>query len=174
MALFHHGKSVDRFHLTFISVRNFAKRGIYRGRRIKRRFGKPGLPRGDKPRIDESKTRTLTAYPWGPPRYPIPRVEQTSVEFAQNINSLADIVQAKIECLGIAVSSYNHASKAAMERLLNYASEIAKSSAYLHLYQLVIVDDILGYSRDIGSRNTLWIPNDFTVKELIKYLRMNA
>lgn len=52
-----------------------------------------------------------------------------------------------------------------------YAPEIAASSAYLHLYQLIIVDDILGYSRDIGSRNTLWIPNDFTVKELINYLK---
>ena len=58
-----------------------------------------------------------------------------------------------------------------MERLDKYAPEIASSSAYLHLYQLIIVDDILGYSRDIGSRNTLWIPNDFTVKELIKYLK---
>ena len=66
---------------------------------------------------------------------------------------------------------YNDTPKAAMERLDKYALEISQSSAYLHLYQLVIVDDILGYSRDIGSRNTLWIPNDFTVKELIQYLK---
>ena len=52
-----------------------------------------------------------------------------------------------------------------------YWSEIAKCSAYLHLYQLIVVDDLLGYSRDIGSRNTLWIPSDFTVKELISFLK---
>ena len=65
----------------------------------------------------------------------------------------------------------NIIQKAALQRLDNYSKEISKCSAYLHLYQLIIVDDILGYSRDIGSRNTLWIPNDFTVKELIKYLK---
>ena len=32
------------------------------------------------------------------------------------------------------------------------------------------MDDILGYSRDMGSRNTLWIPSDFTIKELLNYL----
>ena len=58
-----------------------------------------------------------------------------------------------------------------MERLDTYSPHIAQSSPYLHLYQLIIVEDILGYSRDIGSRNTLWIPSDFTVKELIKYLQ---
>ena len=94
-----------------ISIRKFAKRGIYRGRKRKLRWSKPGLPRGDKPRIDISPTRTLTANPWGPPRYPIPRVEQTSVEFAQNLHSLCSIIQSKIQCLNITVSSFNHASK---------------------------------------------------------------
>ena len=55
-----------------------------------------------------------------------------------------------------------------MER---YWSAIANCSGYLHLYQLVVVDDLLGYSRDIGSRNTLWIPSDFTVKELVAFLQ---
>ena len=54
---------------------------------------------------------------------------------------------------------------------LNYSIGISQCTPYLYLYQLIIVDDILGYSRDMGSRNTLWIPNDFTVKELIKYLK---
>merc|ERR1719464_2100114 len=51
-----------------------------------------------------------------------------------------------------------------------YWAAILDSSPYLYLYQIVIVEDILGYSRDIGSRNTLWIPSDFTVKELMAYL----
>eukprot|EP01083_Nonionella_stella_P224200 798283_1 len=146
-----------------ISTRNFAKRGIYRGRRRKLRESKPGLPLGDKPGPDTSKTRTLTASPWGPPRYPIPRVRETSVEFIQNLNSFSEMVGAKLQCLGITVSSYNHASKAAMERMNNYAIEISLSTPYLYLYLIIIVYDILGYSRDIGSRHTLWIPNDFTI-----------
>lgn len=108
-------KSSNSSHKTIyfyqISIRNFAKRGIPRGRKRKLRWSKPGLPRGDKPKIDTSPTRTLTAQPWGPPRYPIPRVETTSVEFAQNLNSLCSIVQSRIQCLGLVVSSYNHSSK---------------------------------------------------------------
>ena len=162
-----HSPSVSLFR---ISVRHFAKRGIYRGRKRKLRHSKPGLPRGDKPRVDTSKTRTLSGSPWGPPRYPIPRVQETSVEFAQNVNSLSRLVQSKLQCLGVSVSHYSHASKAAIERMDAYWSAIAQSTPYLHLYQLIVVEDILGYSRDIGSRNTLWIPSDFTVKELIAYL----
>ena len=115
-----------------ISIRNFAKRGIPRGRKRKLRWSKPGLPRGDKPKIDTSPTRTLTAQPWGPPRYPIPRVETTSVEFAQNLNSLCSIVQSKIQCLGLAVSSYNHSSKVLIYFHSRKHSEISVIFPILH------------------------------------------
>lgn len=113
-----------RYALYTLSTRHFAKRGIYRGRRRKLRQSKPGLPRGDKPRIDDSPTRTLTASPWGPPRYPVPRVQESSVEFAQNLNSLCRIVQSKIQCLGLAVASYDHSAKVPFFAILHSPNQI--------------------------------------------------
>ena len=36
------------------------------------------------------------------------------------------------------------------------------------------MEDILRYSRDMGSRNTLWIPDDFEVDALIEFLKENC
>lgn len=96
----------------FCICQRFAKRGIPRRPRRKLRHFKPPRPRDpDSPPVDTSKTRTLSATPWGLPRYPVPRVQETSVEFHQNLNSLCRIVKAKMGCYGITVSHYTHSSK---------------------------------------------------------------
>ena len=61
-----------------------------------------------------------------------------------------------------------------MERLDKYSGIIHKEVPNLHLYQFVIVRDVLGYSRDMGSRNTLWIPDDFAINEFIKYCKQEC
>merc|ERR1712187_765594 len=50
------------------------------------------------------------------------------------------------------------------------ADEIRFSTPNLHMYQIVIVDNVLRYSRDLQSRHTLWIPDDFLVEELKEFL----
>ena len=100
--------------LLVVCQRSFAKSGIPRRPRKKRRAASSvfPLPRKDgTPPPDLSGSRTLSPTFWGPPRYPVPRVEETSVEFHQNINSLTKIVKKKLGCLNIAVSHYTHSSK---------------------------------------------------------------
>ncbi len=116
------------------------------------------------------------------------QVETTSdvygADLVQSLGGIDKFITVIYICLGVAVLSYNHASKvneisiifvinkflffcqiqkAAMERMNNYAIGISQSTAYLYVCLLIIVDDILAYSRDIGTRNTL--------KELIQYLQ---
>ena len=61
-----------------------------------------------------------------------------------------------------------------MERMEKYSEQVQKHVPHIHLYQFVIVRDVLGYSRDMGSRNTLWIPDDFTIREFIEYCQQEC
>lgn len=119
-------------------------------------------------------TITLSATPEGPPRKRVDRVEITSIEFFQNVKSLQYLATGKLGCYNLTVGSVNKSSKAALERLISFADEIKTSTNNLHMYQIIIVDNVLRFSRDLQSRHTLWIPDDFTVKELKEFLQVQC
>jgi len=172
----------------FLLSKRFAQKGVPRPRKIKRRFSpaKRRPPAGglqavldapEKPymgKINSSPTRAHSPNFYGPPRKPIPRVEKTSVEFHQNLRSLCNIVQGKLGLYNLGISHFDDHSKSALKRLEDHAEMITEEVPNLHLYQIVIVEDILRYSRDMGSRHTLWIPDDFEVDALIEFLKENC
>ena len=44
----------------------------------------------------------------------------------------------------------------------------------MNLYQLIIVDDILGFSKDFECRRSLWIPENFTILEICQFLKQEC
>jgi len=118
----------------------------------------------------QDPTVTLSKTPEGPPKRVIDRVEVTSIEFIQNVKSLTYLAMGKLGCYNLSVARVNKSSKAALERLIAYSDEIRSSQKNLHLYQIIIVENVLRYSRDLQSRHTLWIPDDFTFGELKEFL----
>jgi len=115
----------------------------------------------------------MSSTPMGTPRPPVERVEVTSIEFIQNVKSLTYLAVSKLGCYNLTAAHATKSSKAALERLIHYSSEIRtwdNVRLNLHMYQIVLVEDVLGYSRDFESRHTLWIPDDFTLVELKEFL----
>jgi len=172
----------------FLVSKRYAQKGVPRPRKIKKRFSpsKRRPPAGglqavlaapEQPymgKINSSPTRAHSPNFYGPPRKPIPRVEKTSVEFHQNLRSLCNIVQGKLGLYNLGISHFDDHSKSALKRLEDHAERITSKVPNLYLYQIVIVEDILRYSRDMGSRHTLWIPDDFEVEALVEFLKENC
>jgi len=186
--MFAYSGSRSNAQIPFLLAKRFAQKGVPRPRKIKRRFSpaKRRPPAGglqavlaapEQPymgKINSSPTRAHSPNFYGPPRKPIPRVEKTSVEFHQNLRSLCNIVQGKLGLYNLGISHFDDHSKSALKRLEDHAGKITTEVPNLHLYQIVIVEDILRYSRDMGSRHTLWIPDDFEVDALIEFLKENC
>lgn len=122
-------------------------------------------------KINSSPTRAHSANFYGPERVPIPRVQETSVEFHQNVRSLCVIVQSKLGFYNLTTAVCDKHAMTALRRLEDHQAKITSAVPNMEKYQLVIVEDILRYSRDMGSRNTLWVPDDFEVDDLIGFLK---
>jgi len=134
----------------------------------------PRLTEDDVAEISADPTAVMSSTPLGTPRPPVERVEVTSVEFIQNVKSLTYLAVSKLGCYNLTTAHVTKSSKAALERMIHYSEEIRMCSTNveknLHMYQIVVVEDVLGYSRDFESRHTLWIPDDFTLFELKEFL----
>jgi len=117
---------------------------------------------------------TLSETPEGRPIEKIPRIQMTSTEYIQNVKSLTYLAQQRLGCYNLTVSRVTVQHKDALERLCHHAEEIRQSSENarnnLQLYQIIVVDNILRYSRDFQSRHTLWIPDDFLLPDLQAFL----